>query len=195
MIPLYDLRRRRQQCRGRRPVELITDLNWAEDRFDTPTQVTFAANTGAGTGANLSASANNAIAAAAQFTFAGRTYVAIDQAGLGTFVDAQDLLIDITGVTGTIAAGSFTSSPVPSDVRLKRDIVRLGRLENGIGLYRYRYNWSDQLYVGVMAQEVATVAPGAVAPGPDGTLRVDYARLGLRLQTWEQWTAVNPRPG
>ena len=197
---------------GGGPVELITDLNWAEDRFDTPTQVTFAANTGAGTGANLSASANNAIAAAyalagggaavvaAQFSFAGHTYLAVDNqnggAGLtGQFDDANDLLIDITGVTGTIATGSFISPPVPSDVRLKRDIVRLGRLENGIGLYEYRYHWSDQRYVGVMAQEVATVAPGAVAPGPDGYLRVDYARLGLRLQTWEQWATANQRPG
>jgi hypothetical protein len=51
------------------PVELITDVNWADDRFDTPTQVTFAANVGASTGANLNASANNAIAAA--FALAG----------------------------------------------------------------------------------------------------------------------------
>lgn len=41
-----------------------------------------------------------------------------------------------------------------SDVRAKRDIVPLARLENGIGLYRYRYMWSDDVYVGVMAQEV-----------------------------------------
>jgi hypothetical protein len=99
--------------------EAITDLNWAEDKFDTPIQVTFAANMGAGTGADLNASANNAIAAAfalagggvnvvaAQFTFGGRTYVAIDQIVLGTFVDANDLLIDITGVTGTIATTNF----------------------------------------------------------------------------------------
>jgi hypothetical protein len=130
---------------------------------------------------------------AAQFTFAGRTYLAINQdATLNAFLDTGDLLVDITGA---IAASNFISPPVPSDVRLKRDIVRLGRLENGIGLYQYRYNWSDQRYVGVMAQEVATVAPGAVAPGPDGYLRVDYARLGLRLQTWEQWATANQRPG
>ena len=44
---------------------------------------------------------------AAQFTFGGHTYLAIDQAGFRAFADAQDLLIDITGATGTIAAGSF----------------------------------------------------------------------------------------
>ena len=104
---------------GGGPVELVTDVNWAEDRFDTATQVTFATNTGAGTGVDLNASANNAIAAAfalggggatvaaAQFTFAGRTYVAIDQATFGTFLDTDDLLIDITGVTGAIATSNF----------------------------------------------------------------------------------------
>ena len=44
---------------------------------------------------------------AAQFTFGGRTYLAIDQADLGAFVDADDLLLDITGVTGTIATSNF----------------------------------------------------------------------------------------
>jgi hypothetical protein len=74
-----------------------------------------------------------------------------------------------------------------SDVRLKRDIVRLAHLDNGVGLYRYRYTWSDQLYVGVMAQEVARVIPDAVVRGDDGYLRVDYGRLGLQLMTWDEW--------
>jgi Ca2+-binding RTX toxin-like protein len=106
---------------GGGPVEFITDVNWAEDKFDTATDVTFAANMGAGTGGDLNASANNAIAAAfalagggvatvvaAQFTFGGRTYVAIEQtAGNNRFTDATDLLLDITGVTGTIATSNF----------------------------------------------------------------------------------------
>ena len=86
-------------------------------------------------------------------------------------------------------AGS--SGSTPSDIRLKRDIDLLERLDNGLGLYRYRYLWSDQLYVGVMAQEVATVAPAAVLIGADGYLRVDYGRLGLRLQTWDEWRAAH----
>ncbi len=75
-----------------------------------------------------------------------------------------------------------------SDIRLKRDIALLSRLDNGLGLYRYRYLWSDQVYVGVMAQEVEKVMPVAVARGADGYLRVDYQRLGLRLMTWHEWT-------
>jgi hypothetical protein len=76
---------------------------------------------GVGTGANLAASANNAIASAfalagggtavvaAQFTFGGRAYLAINQdAPRNAFDDTGDLLLDITGVTGTIGAGDFT---------------------------------------------------------------------------------------
>jgi hypothetical protein len=46
--------------------------------------------------------------AAAQFTFGGRTYLAINQdATLNAFDDTGDLLFDITGVTGAIATSRF----------------------------------------------------------------------------------------
>ena len=82
-----------------------------------------------------------------------------------------------------------------SDVRLKRDITPIAKLENGLRLYRYRYAWSDTLYVGVLAQEVLEVAPSAVARGADGYLRVNYARLGLRMQLWEEWIASHSNVG
>jgi hypothetical protein len=85
---------------------------------------------------------------------------------------------------------SCAPPPVISDIRLKRDIAPVGELAGGIGLYRYRYVWSDTTYVGVMAQEVAAVKPEAVCQGADGYLRVDYAGLGLRMQTWDQWLAA-----
>jgi hypothetical protein len=80
--------------------------------------------------------------------------------------------------------------PTESDIRLKRDIIQVGELDSGVGLYRYRYLWSDTIYVGVMAQEIAAVTPEVVRRGADGYMRVDYARLGLRVQTWDQWTAA-----
>ena len=82
-----------------------------------------------------------------------------------------------------------------SDVRLKRDITPIAKLENGLRLYRYRYAWSDTLYVGVLAQEVLEVAPSAVSRGADGYLRVNYARLGLRMQLWEEWIASHSNVG
>jgi hypothetical protein len=76
-----------------------------------------------------------------------------------------------------------------SDARVKRDITPIAKYENGLRLYRYRYAWSDTLYVGVLAQDVLEVAPHAVSRGADGYLRVNYARLGLRMQLWEEWIA------
>ena len=76
-----------------------------------------------------------------------------------------------------------------SDIRLKHDVALLGRLDNGLGLYRFSYNGSNNIYVGVMAQEVETIMPEAVVRGKDGYLRVYYDRLGLRLQTWRAWEA------
>jgi outer membrane immunogenic protein len=71
---------------------------------------------------------------------------------------------------------------LPSDIRLKRDIVLVGRRDDGLGIYRYRYLWSDTVYVGVMAQEVALIRPDAVVHGAfDDYLRVDYAKLGMKM--------------
>jgi outer membrane immunogenic protein len=83
------------------------------------------------------------------------------------------------------ANAMYTSTFFPgniSDVRLKRDVTLLTRRSDGLGIYRYRYLWSDALYVGVMAQEVALLRPDAVFRDPlFGYLSVDYSRLGLRL--------------
>ena len=76
-----------------------------------------------------------------------------------------------------------------SDVALKHDIVLLGRLDNGLGFYRFAYNGSERAYVGVLAQEVQDVMPEAVVRGRDGYLRVYYDKLGLTFQTYRQWVA------
>jgi hypothetical protein len=69
----------------------------------------------------------------------------------------------------------------------------IGRLDNGIGLYRFIYNGGDKVYVGVMAQEVQAVMPEAVMRGRDGYLRVFYEKLGLKFQTYEDWIASGAR--
>ena len=100
-------------------------------------------------------------------------------------------LKNIKDVLPLAAVATFATM---SDARAKRDITPLAQRENGLQLYRYHYAWSDTLYVGVLAQEVREVAPSAVLRGADGYLRVDYARLGLRLQTWDDWIALHSKP-
>ena len=96
------------------------------------------------------------------------------------------------GINPHCAPGFQCTGPtcIKSDIRLKQDIVKLGTLDNGIGIYRFRYTWSDQAYVGVMAQEVQMVMPEAVGRGADGCLRVNYDKVGIRFQTWEAWGAA-----
>ena len=76
---------------------------------------------------------------------------------------------------------------VYSDVRLKREVLLLDKLDNGINIYRFQYRWSGAAYVGVMAQEVAAIEPEAVSQDADGYFMVDYRRLGLQLRTYQDW--------
>lgn len=64
-----------------------------------------------------------------------------------------------------------------SDRRLKRDIMRIGTLAGGLGLYLYRYLWEDGFRTGVMADEVARLRPNALGPVIGGFATVDYARI------------------
>jgi hypothetical protein len=69
----------------------------------------------------------------------------------------------------------------------------IGRMDNGLGFYRFAYNGSHRAYVGVIAQEVQGVAPWAVRRGADRYLRVDYRQLGVPFQTFDQWQASGAR--
>jgi hypothetical protein len=80
-----------------------------------------------------------------------------------------------------------------SDVHVKHDIMLLGRLDNGLGFYRFVYDGGDRAYVGVMAQEVQAVMPDAVMRGRDGYLRVQYEKLGLTFESYDQWISSGVR--
>jgi len=91
-------------------------------------------------------------------------------------------------VLGDLAARFEVIAPTLAALANEPDTV--GRRDDGLGLYRYRYLWSDTVYVGVMAQEVALIHPEAVVRGVfDNYLRVDYGRLGLKLMTLPEWDA------
>jgi hypothetical protein len=74
-----------------------------------------------------------------------------------------------------------------SDIRLKHDVVLLGRLSNGIGIYRFVYNGDERKYVGVIAQDVMRIKPSAVTRGRDGYLRVRYEQIGVKFQPYRDW--------
>ena len=92
------------------------------------------------------------------------------------------------GAPAGSAGGGAGGGGIPSDIRLKRDIFRLTISETGIQLYRFKYKWSDQEYVGVMAQDLAKTHPEALSKDELGYYRVDYSKLGLHMMTIEEWT-------
>ena len=80
------------------------------------------------------------------------------------------------GLFGLGAAGVYKYS----DRRLKKNIKKVGKTDDGQNIYSYKYKGSDEPQMGLMAQEVAKKRPDAVMKTPSGALAVNYDRaLGL----------------
>jgi len=86
------------------------------------------------------------------------------------------------------ARKSFDSS-TESDVRLKRDVVRIGTHSSGCAIYCFKYLWSDVVYVGMLAQDVLEHAPDAVVARPGGYLAVNCGALGMTMHREEAQAA------
>jgi hypothetical protein len=84
------------------------------------------------------------------------------------------------------AGASIAPLFMGSDRRLKTEIKMMGRLKNGIGLFRWKWTekakelgFGKDRTFGVMADEVAEVYPDAVKIGEDGYMRVNYNHPAL----------------
>jgi len=107
----------------------------------------------------------------------GQVLSGLAGSALSSFVGSANFG-NLLHLTPTVAGGVTTASaPQYSDVRAKRDIRRIGALDDGLGVYSYRYLWDDEPQVGVMAQEVAALRPWALGPIQDGYMTVDYGAL------------------
>lgn len=83
-------------------------------------------------------------------------------------------------VGGLFSGGLFSGSLFASDTRVKRDIEYRATDAKGHRWYTFNYTWDDAAEpkrFGVMAQEVAKIAPQAVHAHPSGVLMVDYGAL------------------
>ncbi len=65
-----------------------------------------------------------------------------------------------------------------SDRRLKKDIVLIGQLDNGLNLYEFEYVWGGPRVTGVMADEVEKIMPEAVME-IGGYKAVNYDMVGV----------------
>lgn len=68
-----------------------------------------------------------------------------------------------------------------SDERLKTDINRVGKMDDGTPIYTFKYKGDQKTHMGVMAQEARKKHPDAVRKDPvSNMLMVDYKRLGAK---------------
>ena len=73
---------------------------------------------------------------------------------------------------GALAQAGATA--YASDRRLKKNIVKIGQLANGLFVYLFNYIWNDQEQIGVMSDEVRKIMPHAVVVMPNGYDAVNY---------------------
>lgn len=82
------------------------------------------------------------------------------------------------------AASAIASIFALSDRRMKHSIRRIGKTDNGMPIYSFKYKGDDRerTHIGFMADEVERKHPDAVMTGSDGMKRVDYAQAGKFYQ-------------
>jgi hypothetical protein len=72
--------------------------------------------------------------------------------------------------------------PPLSDIRCKTDVRQIGTTAHDLPLYTFKYIGEDDVYEGVMAQDVLAVMPEAVSIAADGYYRVHYDLLGIEFR-------------
>ncbi len=97
----------------------------------------------------------------------------IMQGLMGKSAAETQLLSSYISTAGQVAGMAMAMS----DIRLKKDISFLGKIKE-MNIYSFRYLWSDDLNVGVMAQEVEMIRPDCVIE-INGYKAVNYSKLFL----------------
>lgn len=77
---------------------------------------------------------------------------------------------------GSLAASAAMMVLMGSDRRMKEDVKRVGKTDDGTPIYTYRYKSGGPVQMGVMAQELEKKNPGAVH-NVGGLLAVDYSKV------------------
>lgn len=81
------------------------------------------------------------------------------------------------GLAGLI--GGASSGIAASERRVKKNIVKVAKLKNGLNLYRFDYINGAANQVGVMVDEVEKILPEALGPIVNGVQTVDYDKIEM----------------
>lgn len=72
--------------------------------------------------------------------------------------------------------GGWAKSGFSSDRRLKRDITRIGWMNDGTPIYRFRHRDDPRMQIGLMAQDIQSEVPEAILFDAEGFMMVDYEK-------------------
>lgn len=114
---------------------------------------------------------------------AGVDYLGAAQQGyaneMAAYQQKQDnfnkMLGGMFGVAGTAAGNPGMAKLMFSDRRLKTDIEKVGKTDDGQKIYAFRYKGDKRMHLGLMAQEVERKTPDAVVDVA-GFKAVDYSK-------------------
>jgi hypothetical protein len=92
-------------------------------------------------------------------------------------------------VNGGIGIFSTLGCCCISDRRLKRNITFL-ETRNGVKVYSFQYLWSDEYFVGVMAQDLLGTEHASAVIEHNGYYTVDYSQLGFNMQLLSDYNSL-----
>jgi hypothetical protein len=93
-----------------------------------------------------------------------------------TFGDVLNIAKTAAQMAGAGGGGGGGGGSMFSDRRLKKNIKQISTRPDGLNVYEFDYIWGGGRQVGLMAQEVQSIYPGAVSES-GGYLMVDYSKV------------------
>ena len=96
------------------------------------------------------------------------------QADVSSNNAAMGGMFGLGGTLGSAALKYGGGALLFSDRRLKKDIHRVGKLDNGLPVYLFTYKGDDTPMIGLMADEVERIHPEAVIENARGFKMVRY---------------------
>ena len=115
-----------------------------------------------------------------------QTAMAVYEAHLQAYMQEQQedsgggfgsIIGSVFGKFAGSAASALGTAMVTSDERLKKDIRKVRTRSDGLGIYKFKYNWGHIEREGFLAQEVQKIYPEAVVADEEGFLSVDYNKV------------------
>jgi hypothetical protein len=86
-----------------------------------------------------------------------------------------NLAMGTGALSGSTTTTNQSSSGIFSDKRMKDDVQQVGKTNDGLPIYRYKYKGDDKTQIGLMAQDVEKKNPDAVGLS-GGFKTVDYKK-------------------